>query len=58
LALGIRPELSRAQLDLGALLAAKGESVAAADLLRRAEHSADPDIRARAAQQLEKLGIH
>jgi predicted CXXCH cytochrome family protein len=56
-ALAIRPELARTQLDLGALLAAKGDPEGAAPHLRSAARSSDAAVRALAAQLLQRLGI-
>jgi Flp pilus assembly protein TadD len=57
-ALDVRPGLTSAQLDLGALLAVRGDLARATPLLRSAAHSSDPALRVRAAQLLEALGIH
>jgi tetratricopeptide (TPR) repeat protein len=55
--LRIRPDLSRAQLDLGALLARKGDLAGATTHLRNAARSSDPALRAEAAELIQKLGI-
>jgi predicted CXXCH cytochrome family protein len=56
-ALRIRPDLSRAQFELGALLAGKGDLAGATPYLRNAARSTDPALRARAAQLMQRLGI-
>ncbi len=54
-AVGIRPDLSQAQLDLGAVLAKKGDIAAATEHLRQAAGTADPTLRQIAHQLLEEL---
>ena len=44
-AVRLRPDLSHAQLDLGGVLANKGDKVGAAEHLRLAAKSSDPNIR-------------
>ena len=56
-ALRIRPDLDRAQFDLGALLAGKGDLAGATPHLRSAANSTDPVLRALAAQMIRDLGI-
>jgi tetratricopeptide (TPR) repeat protein len=56
-ALRIRPDLGRAQFDLGALLAGKGDLAGATPHLRNAARSPDPALRALAEELMQRLGI-
>ena len=56
LALDADPGYTEADLDLGILLAAKGDAAAAADHLRKAAAGKDAGVRARAAEMLRRMG--
>ena len=51
-AVRIRPDMSQAQLDLGAMLAKKGDIAGATEHLRQASGSADPTPAANRASTL------
>ena len=54
-AVRLRPDLSHAQLDLGGVLANKGDKAAAAEHLRLAAKSTDPALRDLALRLLKEL---
>jgi tetratricopeptide (TPR) repeat protein len=54
-AVRIRPDMGQAQLDLGAVLAKRGDIVGATEHLRLAAGAADPTLRQIASQLLEQL---
>ena len=54
-AVRLRPDLSHAQLDLGGALANRGDKVAAAEHLRLAAKSTDPNLRDLALRLLKEL---
>ena len=56
-ALRIRPDLGRAQLDLGVLLARRGDTAGAATHLRNAARSPDPATKQLAADLMQRLRI-
>jgi Flp pilus assembly protein TadD len=55
-AVGIRPELTRSQLGLGAALARKGDRINARLHLNLAAESTDPNVRETALRLLSGLG--
>ena len=55
-AVELRPDLSRAQLDLGAALAAQGDLAGAAERLREAAKGRDPEVAWQATRALQQLG--
>jgi len=54
-AVRIRPDMSQAQLDLGAVLAKRGDNAAATEHLRQAATATDPTLRKIAQDLLEQL---
>jgi hypothetical protein len=52
----LQPELWRAQYQLGAVLAQKGDPIAAMEHLRIAAGGPDAEVKAAAQQMLQKLG--
>ena len=56
-AVRLKPEFSRAQLDYGATLVAKGATAEAAVHLREAARGSDPRVAAAAKEILRRLGI-
>jgi Flp pilus assembly protein TadD len=54
----IEPDFSRAQLDLGLVLAAQGDLAGAADHLRKATQGKDPEVAQRAARALAQIVKH
>jgi cytochrome c-type biogenesis protein CcmH/NrfG len=54
-AVRVRPDMSQAQLDLGAVLAKKGDIAGATEHLRLAAGGSDPTLRQIALQLLEQL---
>jgi len=54
-AVRVRPDMSQAQLDLGAMLAKKGDIAGATEHLRLASSAADPRLRQIAVRLLEQL---
>ncbi len=55
-AITLQPDFWRAHYELGALLAAKGDSANAATHLRQVARSPDPELKAAALQLLQKTG--
>ena len=55
-AVRLQPDFGRAQFELGVVLGRKGEFTAAAEHLRMAAQSSDPDAKASALDLLRKLG--
>ncbi len=57
-AVRLEPTMARAQLDLGAVLAQTGDQAQAAEHLKLASQSDDPNVRRIASQLLEDLNKH
>ncbi|HMF77387.1 MAG TPA: tetratricopeptide repeat protein [Bryobacteraceae bacterium] len=56
-AVRLQPELSHAQLNLGAVLMNRGDKAGAEEHLHLAAKSSDPDIRQMAEQLLQELTL-
>ena len=54
-AVRLRPEMGQAQLDLGAVLAKKGDKAGATEHLTQASGSPDPTLRQIALQLLQEM---
>jgi len=57
-ALRVKPELSRARLNLGALLAGKGDRTGAIHNLQLAAQSSDMEISVQARRALQELSVN
>jgi tetratricopeptide (TPR) repeat protein len=57
-ALQVRPDFSRAQLDLGLVLAAEGDLAGATEHLRQAANGGDPTVAQQAALALQRIASH
>jgi FimV-like protein len=51
----VRPDFSRAHLDLALVLAAQGDRTGAEEHLRKAASGGDPNVAQQAAQALQRL---